>query len=307
MVLQKILERLCSANKSKHRLTVDCQSADPLFMDGLDLICRMQNKPNSPTTIDIYFTHIESEESVIKSGQYDLLAEVLSAEQTEAGWRVSLRILNSNTELVHRKSDRWKTPIFPIVYQKKNETLKRISRVLDFSAQGIAIERDVPLEIGECVNIFGMSEVMKMPLGESVKFEVRILPTPTKAGLMLTSEASEDLKNAFADFSNQLRQVIRFWNSFLEIIKTITTKAEANAVLPSSDFICRQLRRKEAGLGVLIDLDQFEQLTDCISFLERFQRLKEDLIQLEAEKKSMEPQTNEKNIFLINFIEQFKL
>ena len=302
MILQKILERLCDESKHKHRLTVDSQPAEALFLDGTDLICRMQGKPQSPTTIDIYLGHTESENSEIRNGQYDLLAEVLNCEASEKGWRVSLRILNPNTELVNRKSDRWKTPVFPIHYRKKKTQQIKGSRVLDFSAEGMAIEREDDFQIGEIVEIYGLAENMKMPLKDPIEFEVRILPTPKKAGLMLRPDVSEELRNCFKEFSSQLRQFNRFWNSFLEIIRTHTGYTTNKETLPSCDFICRQLKRKEAILNIHIDSTHFEQLSDAITFFERFERLKEDLIRLEEEKNKLEQMTQLKEAILTQFM-----
>lgn len=302
MILQKILERLCDENKHKHRLTVDSHPADALFLDGTDLICRMQEKPQSPTTIDIYLGHTESENSEIRTGQYDLIAKVLNCEASEKGWRVSLRILNPNTELVNRKSDRWKTPVFPIHYRKKNTQQIKGSRVLDFSAEGMAIEREDDFQIGEIVEIFGLAENMKMPLRDPIEFEVRILPTPKKAGLMLRQDAPEELRNSFKEFSSQLRQFNRFWNSFLEIIRTHTGYTTNKETLPSCDFICRQLKRKETVLNIHTTSAIFEEVSDAISFFERFERLKEDLARLEEEKSKMEPMTLSKIAILTQFL-----
>jgi hypothetical protein len=273
-------------------------------LDEANLVCRLKQTPQSLVPVDIYLGFTDTEDEDLKTGQYHLSGEVVKVEDSLGEWLVSIRLLNKAEDLVKRRSDRWPIANFPIRYRRVGSSEEQLAKMIDFSAEGIGIERNEPLRVGEILEIFGLAMAMEMDFDEPARFEVRVLPTPRKAGLMLAEGASAEMKTKLLDFSIQLRQVNRFWNSFLDNIRVKVGRPAQSAVLPSVDFVARQLRRKMTALKMLIDERRFEELADSMNLLERYERLVEDISQLEEEKKKLVPLCSGKRTLLLEFLEK---
>jgi PilZ domain len=304
MPLLKILSQLFGPDKDRHRLVVDSQIAKPLTLEGTSLVCNLKRKPKSPLTIDVYLGFTDTDDQDIKIGQYHFSGEVQKVEDAEKEWRVSIRILNTAADLVKRRSDRWTINNYPIQFKRANEDILYPAKLIDLSAEGIGIDRDEPLQVGEILEISGLATGMQMDFAEPVRFEVRVLPTARKAGLMITQDASDEMKTKLMDFSIQLRQVNRFWNNFLDNIRIKVGKPVQNSNLPSIEFIARQLRRKSATLKMIVDEVQFNELNESLLLLERYESILESLTQLEEEKRKLEPLSSGKRQLLVAFLEK---
>jgi hypothetical protein len=90
----------------------------------------------------------------------------------------------------------------------------------------------------------------------------------------------------------------------LDNIRVKVGRPAQSAVLPSVDFVARQLRRKMTALKMLIDERRFEELADSMNLLERYERLVEDISQLEEEKKKLVPLCSGKRTLLLEFLEK---
>ncbi len=304
MALKKILEQLFGPFKDRHRLVVDSQVAEPVALEETVLICKLKQTPQSLVAVDIYLGFTDTEDEDLKTGQYHLSGEILKVEDALGDWCVSIRLLSNSNDLVKRRSDRWPIDNFPIRYRRSGSAEEHAAKMIDFSAEGIGIERQEPLQVGEVLEIFGLAEAMEMDFDEPSRFEVRVLPAPRKAGLMLAEGTSAEMKSKLLDFSIQLRQVNRFWNSFMDNIRVKVGRPAQSSVLPSVDFVARQLRRKMSALKMLIDERRFEELADSLNLLERFERLMEDIAQLEEEKKKLIPLCSGKRNLLLEFLEK---
>jgi hypothetical protein len=302
MTLPNILQLLLSEGASHHRLMVDSMPAIPIASEGPDLICITARQPKPLVDLEVHLVFDGFSEHAVKAGCYHLKGQVFQMEESDRGWTLSIRVLNPAGDLDKRQSDRWKIKNAPIRYRRAGSTDEVDSELIDISASGIGILRDRELVPGEFIEILGLAAVTGKPIGDSVAFEVRVLPTPTKAGLRVSETESQETKDNLLEFFDQLGQVQRFWQSFLDNVRARIGQPIRKGAMLSITFACSQLRKRKNILLLLVEESEFERAVEALTQLERYNRILEEIVLLEDEKTRAEAKVPDQKRVLDEFL-----
>lgn len=285
MPVKLLIDRLLKDGLERHRFYVDSFPAEPLFVDGVDLICKLARKPPPKVGIEIYLAFNGFEESDLKSGIYHLDAEVLTVEASGIQWRVALRFQEMDNTLSKRQNDRLRVHQFAVRIRLTGETTEEWpANVQDLSPDGMGIRREFEMAVGEVVDVIGLAEATGLDFPASVPFQVRAVPNSTKAGLLLAQGNTAEVMDLFASLFVQLKQVQRFWQSQLDNIRLKLGMATQKGALLSAEFACRQLRDRPIPRRILIRDDDFENVVQFLAELARLDRVQEEIALLEADR-----------------------
>lgn len=307
MPINLLIKQLLKDGLERHRFYVDSSPAEPLLLDGMDLICKLARKPPPKVGIEIYLAFNGFEQSDLKSGIYHLDADVLTVEASADQWRVALRFNENEESLGKRQNDRLRVHQFAIRIRRSGEaTQEWPANVQDLSPDGMGIRREFPLNVGEVLDVLGLAEATGLEFPEAVPFQVRALPNSTKAGLLLAPGNSTEAMDLFAALFVQLKQIQRFWQSQLDNIRLTLGMATQKGALLSAEFACRQLRDRPIPRRLLISDEDFESVTQYLAELTRLDRIQEEIAILEADREWLLTKAPASKVWLKGFLNRLE-